>query len=1324
MLKRLLVVLTSLSLLAGAVALVWQAYPAKAQGQPHTYTLYAPFIAKDAFPNGSPSSIQLSINTSIASNGNINYRIQMTNLADKAVNVLPLEFGYDASVLKFLAAPHTPDSPTPGALRWNNLAGYTDFGPLGPAGSATATQSFTITMGAVICPPNGIVSVNALVSGAIDSANQVIAPAQATAGQQVCTPLQISKSLNDLPSRQALVRDVVTFTIAVTNPIANATAPAALQNVSGPIVVDRFNPDVLGFRSASLQVGTGGSTPISATTPITGTPVGSVTFQDALGNVTLAPGESMRLNVAFNVTACSSAAGTTNTGEVDAMGALNQPVRIASSSASLKIICPNIQVTKKVQSPASGVIGLNDTITFTIAVQAVGNQPINIIPLQDIFDNTMLQYVSASPAPSGVPIGGNIDWDDLLKTRGSALNPGQTITATVTMKAIGCPVGSTTANRARVGNGIASGGGFGFGVPQSSDTIEVNIVCPRVSVEKRLVTPRSGLIQELGSDAVYELVVRNTGNLPLVTVPLTDTFNANLFDLVRTSTPPSGNSNGTLTWANLAANGPLQPGQSFSILTTLRAKACPAINQTTFTNRAGVTSAQATFRTTTLSVPASLSSADLDIVCAQVKLTKTLVTPPDRVVSPNVSGRSTLTFRIDITNTGNITVTRLPLVDSWDPAYLELLRVPDTNYAPDENIAGKLTWQNLAAADRGGPMRPGEHRSITILLRPIGCPANQTVYNEAVIDNALAIAQGAGVPTPLPRISASSDARIACPAVTVEKTVEVQPNCDIIGVNDNVTFDVTVRNTGNSTLATIPLTDTYESSYLQFVSAEPQPNSNTTSGSGQTATGLLTWTNIAGPIPNGFARGLPPGESFTVKVTFKALRSTGDIQRSPARYTLNRAGVTGATDEYGFVAQPAMSAPARVRIAQADLYIEKTQAVQYPMVTVDQTLTDTLGMAPWPSSQMSNRVVVPGELITYTIRYGNRGPFDEAPFVRILDIIPPGTQYVGHSQAACANSDIRNGCFIGTLSPGQNGQFTVTVRVPNLSESNGQIKPGQTLVNTISIASGFSPTGPQCGVGDVLGSDNTATWSTDVLSDFGDAPVVPIGSGNTAIPGYGSNATDTYNGNYIHEWLGRAASGERSVTDPNDPDGEPNVSNVTFNGDHHDDGVLFRNPFDTNVPQTQRVYSTGELAVSARVLVSVARLNDNRYGREPNKQIYITAWADNNRNGVFGDPGDMLMFQWHGYPGGTDDYGNTWPADKPGVQLNNIPIRVPGETGWMIVRVRLSYGVPPTPNGPLDYGETEDYLIGVFPGYNWDNYLPPPGLPQPRPPYTAPGLTQ
>ncbi|MFN8473142.1 MAG: GEVED domain-containing protein [Anaerolineae bacterium] len=1316
MLKRLLVALTSLSLLLGAAVIVWQANPARAQGQARTtYTAFAPFIAKAAFPNGSSSSIQLGITTSVASNGNINYRIKITNLADTAVTVLPLEFGYDASVLKFLSATHTPDSPTPGALRWNNLAAFSDIGPLGPAGSATASKNFDITMGTVICPQGGIVTVNALVSGAIDSANQVIPPAQVSSGQQVCTPLQITKSLFNLPTGQALVGDLVTFDIVVTNPSVNSNAPPALQNVTGPIVVDRFNPDVLKYKSASIEMQPGSFTPISATTPITGTPVGTVTFQDALANTTLTPGQSLRLHILFEVTACGSAAGTTNVGEVAAIGATGLPVRVGSSSANLNIICPNIQVTKRIQAPAQGVVAINENITFTIAVQAVGNQAINVVPMEDIFDPNILQYVSADPAPSGVPIGGNVTWDDLIKARGGALQPGETYTVTLLMKAVGCPVGGQTANRARVGNGIASGGGYGFGVPQSSDTVPVDVACPKVNVEKRLVTPRSGLIQELGSDATYEVVVRNTGNLPLVTVPLTDTFNASIFDLISTSITPSTNSGGKLTWNNLAGGSPLLPGQSIAMIMVLRNKACPPVNQITYTNSAGVSGALASFRNGTLPVPPSFSSADVDVVCAQVKLTKTLVSPPDRVVSPNVAGRSTLTFRIDITNTGNITVTRLPLTDSWDPAYLDYNRADP---APDEIISGKLTWSNLAAADRGGPLLPGQHRTITVLLRPIGCPPNQTVYNEAVIDNALAIAQGAGVPTPLPKITAFSDARIACPAVAVEKTVEVQPNCDIVGINQNVTFDIIVRNTGNSTLTTIPLTDTYESNYLQFLSADPQPNSSTTSGSGQTAKGLLSWNNIAGAAPNGFGRGLPPGESFSVKVTFKTLRSTGDIQRSPARYTLNYAGVTGATDEYGFVAKPATSAPARLRIAQADLYIEMTQETQYPTVDVNQSVTDTFGMAPWPS-QMSNQVVVPGELITYTIKYGNRGPYDEAPFVRILDIIPAGTQYVGHTQGNCVNSDIQNGCFIGSLIPGQNGQFKITIRVPNLSEStNGAIKPGVTLVNTITIDSGFSPSGPQCGVPDYFNSDNVAKWSTDILSDFGDSPVVA----QPPLPGYGAGSTDTYNGNYIHEWLGRAVSGERSVSDAKDPDGEPNVTSTTFNGDHQDDGVYFRNPWDTSLPQTQRVYRPGELAVTAKVIVSARDPQSSRYGADPSKQIYISAWADNNRNGVFGDVGDMLVFQWHGYPGSTDDYGNIWPGDKNNVLLN-IPIRVPGETGWMLVRVRMSYGAPPTPNGPLDYGETEDYLIGTFPGYDWDNYLPIPGLPQPRPAYPA-GLTQ
>ena len=46
-----------------------------------------------------------------------------------------------------------------------------------------------------------------------------------------------------------------------------------------------------------------------------------------------------------------------------------------------------------------------------------------------------------------------------------------------------------------------------------------------------------------------------------------------------------------------------------------------------------------------------------------------------------------------------------------------------------------------------------------------------------------------------------------------------------------ITYTYIVRNTGNSTLTTIPLTDTYEANYLQFLSADPAPNSNTMAAS-------------------------------------------------------------------------------------------------------------------------------------------------------------------------------------------------------------------------------------------------------------------------------------------------------------------------------------------------------------------------------------------------------------------------------------------------------------------------------------------------------------
>ncbi len=1323
MVKRLWFVVASLGLVLSAAVLLWRVDGAEAQ---QTRRSYFPLITRSARVASSVTTLQVGVAGALQPNGNVLYTVRITNTAAVGVSVLPLDFSYNSNYLQFLSAQYTPDITGAGVLRWNDLTQFPAVGDLGPAGSPTATRTFTILMDPILCPEGGMLAVQVYISGAISATNELLPPTGSSASQRLCTAVQISKSLVDLPSGQALVGDLVTYQIVITNPVENASAPPALRTLRNLQVTDRFNPDILAFRSALLGTGNG-FTPISPTTPITTTPTGSVDFLTPLQNVTLEPGQSLTLRITFEVRACSSEAGTVNIAEVGSPRAQGTLVTQARARAPLlRIICPNIQVTKRVQTTQQGPIAFGEQVTFTIAVKATGNQAINVVPMQDTFDPSVLRFVDADPQPSGRDIGGQLVWDDLNRARGRSLQPGEVYTVTARFEVIGCPTGGSTANRATIGNAIASGGGYGFTAPQSSDTVEFDVACPKLEVEKRLLFPRSGLVLDERQTAVFQVTVRNTGNLPLATIPMTDTFNLRadasggvtppLYEFVSASVQPTSQTGSTLRWTNLAAASPLQPGDSIAVLITLRTLTCPTTNAPITTlNSVGVSGAQANFRTSTLPVPADFATAEVDYVCARLSISKTLVAPTTGAVSPLDPTRNELTFRIQITNTGNITVTKLPLVDDYDPGILQYVRA-DTSFTPDIPGQGSLTWSDLTKPSPNGigqPLRPGQRISFTVTFRAIGCPNNSIVPGNQLISNKVTItgARGyeprSGQEADIPNVYASADARIACPQLEIEKRLLVAPDCDIVGVNQNIDYEIIIRNRGNTTIATLPLTDTFESYYLEFVSATPQPDGPPTlRGSGQSQTGTLNWSDLTQPEPRGFARDLPPGESLTVRVRFRTLRSTYDIVRSPARYTINRAGITGAVDEYGFRPQPVESGPVPVRIAQADLRIQMFQSSPYPEVRVNPSnqITDTLRIGGPNTDQLSTRVVVPGELITYTVQFRNEGP-DEANAIRITDIIPQGTRYVRHTLLRCEGRDIREGCFLGTLGAGQSETFQVVVQVPKVSDPDFTTPPGTTLVNTIRIESGFTPTGPTCGIPDYLNQDNVSRWSTDVLGDFGDAPASTVAG--LVDPGYGTGVTGTYNGNYIHEWLGRWVSGERSATDTQDPDGAPNLN--PFNYDFYDDGVFFRNPWNTSVPTTQRIYIPAERAVTARVIVSAREPNSNRYGLENSKRIFVKAWADVNHNGVFDDPNDQVMFTWNGAPGQQGSDGSSWDRSQP-YQILDLPIRVPSTPGYMVVRVRLSYGSEPTPTGALDYGETEDYIIGVFIG---SDFPAPPGPPQP-----------
>lgn len=81
-------------------------------------------------------------------------------------------------------------------------------------------------------------------------------------------------------------------------------------------------------------------------------------------------------------------------------------------------------------------------------------------------------------------------------------------------------------------------------------------------------------------------------------------------------------------------------------------------------------------------------------------------------------------------------------------------------------------------------------------------------------------------------------------------------------------------------LATVPLTDTYDTSLLQFVSANPAATTV------NTGTGLITWDNI-GPID--------PGQTRSVQVTFLALEPNPEVPTTVNNSTCSTSSLFGDT---------------------------------------------------------------------------------------------------------------------------------------------------------------------------------------------------------------------------------------------------------------------------------------------------------------------------------------------------------------------------------------------------------------------------------------------
>lgn len=91
-----------------------------------------------------------------------------------------------------------------------------------------------------------------------------------------------------------------------------------------------------------------------------------------------------------------------------------------------------------------------------------------------------------------------------------------------------------------------------------------------------------------------------------------------------------------------------------------------------------------------------------------------------------------------------------------------------------------------------------------------------------------------------------------------------------VKVGDSVTFRLQATNTGNTVLTTIPVTDEFETEYLDYATATLAPSR--VDEHGDTGLGTIEWTNILGP-----SEVLFPGQVKAWDVTFTAMKPTTNI---------------------------------------------------------------------------------------------------------------------------------------------------------------------------------------------------------------------------------------------------------------------------------------------------------------------------------------------------------------------------------------------------------------------------------------------------------------
>ncbi len=421
------------------------------------------------------------------------------------------------------------------------------------------------------------------------------------------------------------------------------------------------------------------------------------------------------------------------------------------------------------------------------------------------------------------------------------------------------PAGNTTVDVDQNDSDMPPGATLSAG---SSDPTTVNVPAGgTANVETGYQLPQAGLnisktrlssnLVAVGDPVQFEIVVENTGDTVLTTVPLTDTYDTTYLSF--SSANPTANDNdddGQLNWNNI---GQIEVGGRVTVTVDFIATASTGPISTTNTAQASATDENG------LDVPSGTGDDDVKIINPSIEVKKS-------VSLAAVAPRQIVTYTLRFTNTGDVLLNPVNVTDTMD---VGLTYAGPSDPPLSAQNGQELVWLNVAP----GGLVPHESGQITFLAEvttTIG-----TYQNFVVVE--------AEYPTGVVTDTDQVPIGVADPAVEVAKGV-VAP-----GVVDGlITFTIRITNTGPSTLDAVPLFDRFTGP-IEYVGGTPLADPDKIDNVNQ----VLGWSDLTQDAPYGFGQDLDPGEVFIVTTTFRVTANTQNFT------VTNTAVVTRAQDTLG-----------------------------------------------------------------------------------------------------------------------------------------------------------------------------------------------------------------------------------------------------------------------------------------------------------------------------------------------------------------------------------------------------------------------------------------